>query len=81
MAKRIERFEQLDDTQICYWKADGIWLMYLPGCGVGNLANHKVEEHEDGTITVHPSILVEGHDKGQRTQKHGFLVRGEWKDA
>lgn len=35
-------------------------------------ANHTVEEHEDGTITVNPSIV------SPRGTFHGFLIRGEW---
>jgi len=78
-AKRIKGYEDLDDQQVCYWKADGYWLIYFPGCGVGNLRNHTVQEHEDGTITVTPSILTKGHDEGQPTEVHGYLTRGEWK--
>jgi hypothetical protein len=36
-------------------------------------AIHAVIEHEDGTITVSPSIVMPA---GQRW--HGFLVRGIW---
>ena len=50
-AYRIEKFEDLDDTKFCYFKSEGIWYLYMPGCGLGNLANHKIVEHEDGTIT------------------------------
>jgi hypothetical protein len=47
-----------------------------PGFGMGNLRNHEVTEHEDGTITVSPSILCTGHfDK----QWHGYLERGVWR--
>jgi hypothetical protein len=40
----------------------------------GNLSNHGVIEHDDGTITVSPSILITRHDG----QWHGYLVRGVW---
>jgi hypothetical protein len=81
-AKRIKGFEEIEDDQVSYFKhTDGIWYVYLPGCGVGNIVNHTVEEHEDGTITVSPSILMWGHKDGQRTQFHGFLIKGVWKDA
>lgn len=80
-AKRIERFEEIDDTQRCYWKQDGIWWLYHPGCGVSNLANHQITEHEDRTITVSPSILTTGHDSGKPTTVHGYLERGIWRDA
>jgi hypothetical protein len=77
-AKRIGMFEELDDKSICYWHSSGIWWLYLPGCGVGNLSNHKIEEHDDATITVSPSIKVTGHHEGRQTIRHGFLVRGKW---
>lgn len=40
----------------------------------GNLSGHKVEEHEDGTITVEPSIVIKRYDG----HWHGTLVRGVW---
>lgn len=43
----------------------------------GNLANHKIIEHEDGTITVSPSILIKAPPYGEW---HGFLVRGVWRE-
>lgn len=72
----------LDETRICYWKTSGgTWVIYLPGCGIGELRNHRVTEHEDGTISVAPSIRMVGHDNGAPSEAHGFLVRGEWRDA
>lgn len=53
----------------------GKWMARPPGSHLGDLSNHEVAEHEDGTITVAPSILV---DDG-RTQWHGYLVRGVWR--
>lgn len=68
-----------------YWKekTDGqeCWFLYIPGCGLGNLLNHSVVEHEDGTITVNPSILVDGHHDGKPTQIHGYLEHGKWRDC
>ena len=80
MARRISGFENLDEAEACYWKADGVWLLYLPGCGIGKLSAHTVTEHEDGTITATPSILMTGHKDGTPAQKHGYLTRGEWSD-
>jgi len=72
-----DRFPDGFDTRtMCYWRNRGIWLLYLPGSGVGNLTAHDVAEHEDGTITVSPSILVNGHRPNRR--RHGFLRRGVW---
>lgn len=66
------------DPRICYWKDDqGTWLLYLPGCGLGSLKGHTVEEHEDGTITASPSVLMTA---GKKT-RHGFLRRGMWEEC
>lgn len=58
---------------------DGIWYARVPiaGVSVGNLKAHTVVEHEDGTITVSPSILVEGPGG----QWHGYLERGVWREV
>lgn len=49
----------------------GCWWARPPAGHLGSLANHEVTEHEDGTITVTPSIEGEGF--------HGTLERGLWK--
>jgi len=46
--------------------------------GVGALPLHTVIEHEDGTITVSPSILVTGH---HGATWHGWLEKGIWREA
>ena len=63
--------------------AQGIWWMRPPQSddfrsGMGNLSAHTVVEHEDGTITVSPSILVTGH---YGKQWHGYLERGIWRQV
>lgn len=48
------------------------WQVKAPdgsGCSL-NPAIHAVTEHEDGTITVSPSIVT--------SSWHGWLVRGVW---
>lgn len=55
----------------------GIWHARPPGNHMGSLARHDVTEHEDGTITVTPSILI---DDG-RNQWHGYLKRGIWTEV
>lgn len=74
-AKRIANHGAIDDHSVCYWKnnRDGHWYIYLPSCESGSLANHTIEEHEDGTISVTPSIVL--------NQRHGFLIKGVWNDA
>ena len=68
-----------DTGSICYWRDrryPDMWLLYLPGGGVGNLSRHTVTEHDDGSITVSPSILLTSNRKDRR--RHGFLRRGVW---
>ena len=64
---------------------DGIWYCCTPSGTegmLGNLKAHTVVEHEDGTITVTPSILVTVHEKGVEVQRwHGFLIKGEWREC
>lgn len=56
----------------------GDWYAVPPGTDlVANLASHQIVEHEDGTITVLPSIRV---SNGKETW-HGFLKRGQWELA
>lgn len=56
---------------------DGIWYGRPPGSHMGNFQGHQVTEHEDGTITISPSILI----TGERGQWHGFLERGIWRQV
>lgn len=60
-----------DDTR----RPGGVWYCRPPGSHMGSLANHKVTEHGDGSITVEPSILI---DDG-RSKWHGHLEKGVWK--
>ncbi len=77
-----ENKKHLNDTRICYWKdEDGMWWIYLPYCGAGILSKHEVTEHEDGTITVRPSILMYVHNNEAPSQRHGYLNRGEWQEC
>jgi hypothetical protein len=86
-AKRVKGYEDLDRTTVCYWKvSEGFWQIYFP-CDderfslMGGLRLHKVEEHEDGTITVTPSILVTAHHKNETKTVHGFLTKGVWTEV
>lgn len=56
---------------------NGVWYIRPPRCHMGSLQLHKVVEHEDGTITASPSILI---DDG-RTRWHGFLEQGFWREC
>lgn len=62
-----------------YWfaRAEGVWYCGVPAphMGIGNLRGHTVTEHDDGTITVSPSILT---TTGHGLRWHGYLQRGVW---
>jgi hypothetical protein len=70
-----------------YWKgSNGRWWCAVPvEVGedelpiIGALGRHEVTEHDDGTITVSPSILVQG-TKGEELY-HGWLEHGVWRSA
>jgi hypothetical protein len=56
-----------------YWRdGDGVWWVRPPQGHMGPLTDHEVIEHEDGTITVSPSIDSPG-------EWHGYLERGLWR--
>lgn len=58
---------------------DGFWRARPPETElVANLGKHEVTEHEDGTITVSPSIGVHQSNVGTW---HGYLERGVWRLA
>jgi hypothetical protein len=62
-----------------YWKRGSTWFAITPNGHLGNLAGHTVTEHEDGTITVSPSILVSTTKNVELW--HGFLERGVWRSC
>jgi len=53
-----------------------VWYIRDPLGRVGQLRDHAVTEHQDGTVTVSPSILDE-----RPGGWHGFLERGIWRPA
>lgn len=56
---------------------DGEW----PHQFMGDLSKHTVEEHENGTITVSPSIMITTHRNDCEVKWHGWLERGVWREA
>lgn len=61
---------------------DGNWYACAPNGHLGNLTAHDVTEHEDGTITVSPSILITTRDTERKQDVelwHGYLERGVWR--
>jgi hypothetical protein len=64
-----------------YAKRRGQWFGRIPNGDLfltANMTNHSVVEHEDGTITVSPSILCDG---GMNGRWHGYLERGVWREC
>lgn len=61
-----------------YGLINGHWYGCTPNGLLANLSRHTVTEHEDGTISVSPSILVEG---GQTNAWHGYLEHGVWREC
>lgn len=62
-----------------YGKVGGGWLVCLPTGELCSMnAGHDITEHEDGTITVSPSILMRA-DRG--TPWHGYLEHGVWREV
>lgn len=59
---------------------DGNWYCVPPNAPdlIGNLSRHEVTEHEDGSITVSPSILI---GDMSRHSWHGYLERGVWREV
>lgn len=58
-----------------YLREDGYWYGMTPNGLLCNLRKHFVETHNDDTISVTPSILVQG---GENHKWHGYLKRGRW---
>lgn len=69
-----------------YWFVDGrptqdghcLWVKDPEG-NLGRCCKHEVTEHEDGTVTVEPSILVTTRRDGVDVELfHGHLRAGVW---
>lgn len=83
------RKDRLDDSIFLpgeYGKlSDGHFHGCAPGDGelrfICNLSGHDIVEHDDGTITVSPSILITtGRESGNK-QWHGYLEKGVWREC
>lgn len=80
--KQVDNHTELFDTPGSWMPVvrDGkpTFLVNTPNGHVGDLSQHEVTAHEDGTITVSPSILVTD-DSGELW--HGYLERGVWRSV
>jgi hypothetical protein len=83
IGKRVELvpqeggFQLLESGEYGKW-TDGSWYGCTPNGHGCNLTAHSVTEHDDGTITVSPSILV---SKNADELWHGFLEHGVWRSC
>ena len=63
----------------------GAWEACTPNGRRGALTAHSVVEHDDGTITVSPSIQVDpvpsSRETGALPGWHGYLRAGVWSEA
>ncbi len=59
-------------------ESNGTWSVRPPGKHAGGIPKHNVVEHEDGTITVSPSILL---NDGRGNAWHGYLEKGIWREC
>jgi hypothetical protein len=60
----------------------GEWWCRPPGCSMGSLKDHEITEHEDGTVTVTPSIEADPVAVGKPPPAfHGYLQHGVWRKA
>lgn len=73
-------FQLLQPGEYGRW-SDGTWYAETPNGHGANLGSHQVTEHEDGTITVLPSIGVSKAAGGAPWLWHGFLERGVWREC
>lgn len=61
-----------------YKRSDGSWFVMSPSGESGGVDPKRwtITEHEDRTITVHPSIWFD-----KPNGWHGFLERGVWRQV
>jgi hypothetical protein len=82
IGKRVEWASQILASGEYARASNGVWHCATPNGHAGNLALHDVTEHEDGTITVSPSILVTTYRGGGEVELwHGYLERGAWRSC
>lgn len=55
-----------------------VWYASTPSGMLAALRDHQVTEHEDGTVTVSPSIACQSPPD---RKWHGFLERGVWREV
>jgi len=58
--------------------SSGTWCVMTPNGRYGSIARHTVVEHEDGTITVAPSILVHPVEAPPRTAEERAAMQRQY---
>lgn len=78
---KVQPTAMQDGTPLADWLKNHYptWLACTPNGHVGNVSEHAITEHEDGTITVSPSILI--RDGEGKELWHGWLERGVWRSC
>ena len=76
-------YSTLENGQYGRLEHKGTWFCKTPDGHYGNLAHHDITEHEDGTITVSPSIEISTSDRYRKkiVLFHGYLEHGQWRSA
>lgn len=69
---------ELEPAEYALHPHDQHWYGRTPNGHLCNLSAHVVVEHDDGTITVSPSIAVSTGPND--VVWHGFLERGIWRE-
>ncbi len=74
---------ELEPGDYCVRVADNgvrhAWVVTPNGNGPARLEGWTLGEHDDGTITMSPSILA--HADGQHDEWHGYLEAGVWREV
>ena len=82
--KRAGDGREFTDCEREQWWTKPYWMCCTPNGHSGTLCAHTVVEHEDGTITVSPSILIRtSYDSGKTMVElwHGYLELGIWRSC
>ena len=74
----IRTYHMLPDSGEYGQSPEGNWYCCPPNTNlIANITAHTITEHDDKTITVSPSILVQ-----YKSEKwHGYLELGIWREV
>jgi hypothetical protein len=76
--------QPFSEEELQQWWTKPYWMGCTPNGHAGVLSAHQITEHDDGTITVSPSILIRSspdHGKTWVELWHGWLERGVWRSC